>query len=110
MFSGKVTTRHRACGKATTLARSTGSAVYYFDDAQRAAAESSRVAYQRRLREAGFGEITTEIAPAPTFYYAEAYHQQYLAEESKRLLRAWRHRRLVPDWTPVLDMTVQFTS
>jgi peptide-methionine (S)-S-oxide reductase len=56
------------------------SAVYYFDDAQRAAAESSRVAYQRRLREAGFGEITTEIAPAPTFYYAEAYHQQYLAK------------------------------
>ncbi len=56
------------------------SAVYYFDDAQRAAAESSRVAYQRRLQEAGYGEITTEIAPAPTFYYAEAYHQQYLSK------------------------------
>ena len=56
------------------------SVVYYFDDAQRAAAESSRVAYQRRLREAGYGEITTEIAPAPTFYYAEAYHQQYLSK------------------------------
>ena len=56
------------------------SAIYYFDDAQRAAAESSRVAYQRRLREGGYGEITTEIAPAPTFYYAEAYHQQYLSK------------------------------
>ena len=56
------------------------SAIYYFDDAQRAAAESSRVAYQRRLREGGYGEITTEIAPAPTFYYAEAHHQQYLSK------------------------------
>ncbi|MGQ0737196.1 MAG: peptide-methionine (S)-S-oxide reductase MsrA [Acidobacteriota bacterium] len=56
------------------------SAVYYFDAAQQAAAESSREAYQQRLREAGFGAISTEILPAPTFYFAEASHQQYLAK------------------------------
>jgi peptide-methionine (S)-S-oxide reductase len=56
------------------------SAIYYFDDQQRAAAERSRDAYQRELASAGFGAITTEIGPAPMFYYAEAYHQQYLAK------------------------------
>lgn len=56
------------------------SALYYFDDSQRAAAEASRTAYQKRLQEAGYGEITTEIAAAPTFYYAETYHQQYLSK------------------------------
>ena len=56
------------------------SAIYYYDDSQRAAAESSREAYQKQLRSAGYGDITTEIAPAPTFYYAEDYHQQYLAK------------------------------
>jgi peptide-methionine (S)-S-oxide reductase len=56
------------------------SAIYYFDEAQRESAEASRVAYQQRLREAGYGEITTEIAAAPTFYYAEPYHQQYLSK------------------------------
>jgi len=55
------------------------SAIYYADDAQRAAAEASRDAYQERLNAAGHGEITTEIAPAGPFYYAEDYHQQYLA-------------------------------
>jgi peptide-methionine (S)-S-oxide reductase len=55
------------------------SAVYYHER-QRAAAEASRDAYQQRLRAAGYGEITTEIAPAPVFYYAEGYHQQYLAK------------------------------
>jgi peptide-methionine (S)-S-oxide reductase len=54
------------------------SAIYYVDDEQRKAAEASRDAYQARLREAGYGEITTEIAPAPPFYFAEDYHQQYL--------------------------------
>ena len=54
--------------------------VYYFDDAQRAAAERSREAYQERLRGGGYGHITTEILPAPEFYYAEDYHQQYLAK------------------------------
>ncbi len=56
------------------------SAIFYFDDEQRQAAEQSRQAYQRRLTEAGYGEITTEIVPAPEFYYAEEYHQQYLAK------------------------------
>jgi peptide-methionine (S)-S-oxide reductase len=56
------------------------SAVYALDDAQRAAAEASRQAYQAQLSVAGFGEITTEIEPAGAFYYAEDYHQQYLAK------------------------------
>jgi len=54
------------------------SAVYWRDEAQRRAAEASRQAYQAALRASGHGEITTEIAPAPEFYYAEEYHQQYL--------------------------------
>jgi peptide-methionine (S)-S-oxide reductase len=56
------------------------SAVYWHGERQRLAAEVSRAAYQRRLREAGYGEITTEIREAPEFYYAEGYHQQYLAK------------------------------
>ena len=56
------------------------SAVYCDGEEQRRAAEASRSAYQEVLRGAGFGEITTEIAPAGPFYYAEAYHQQYLAK------------------------------
>jgi peptide-methionine (S)-S-oxide reductase len=56
------------------------SGIYTYDDAQRAAAEGSRDAYQRRLSEAGYGRITTEIAPAAEFYDAEDYHQQYLAK------------------------------
>jgi len=55
------------------------SAIYYFNDDQRRAAEASRDAFQKRLTAAGFGRITTEIAPAGEFYYAEEYHQQYLA-------------------------------
>ena len=55
------------------------SAIYTASDAQAEAAEASRRAYQTVLRGAGYGEITTEIAPAPAFYYAEDYHQQYLA-------------------------------
>jgi peptide-methionine (S)-S-oxide reductase len=56
------------------------SGIYYYDDAQRQAAEASRTAYQRRLEAAGYGGITTEILPAPEFYYAEDHHQQYLAK------------------------------
>src|SRR3954453_17924025 len=56
------------------------SAIYVADDAQRAVAEASRDAYQARLDEAGHGTITTEIAPAGEFFYAEPYHQQYLAK------------------------------
>jgi peptide-methionine (S)-S-oxide reductase len=57
------------------------STVYTTSDAQRAAAEASRAAFQGALAEAGHrGEITTEIREAPDFYYAEDYHQQYLAK------------------------------
>ena len=56
------------------------SGIYYFDDAQREAAERSRQAYQAQLSAAGFGGITTEIVPAGDFFYAEDYHQQYLAK------------------------------
>lgn len=56
------------------------SAIYYVDDAQRAAALASRDRYQERLRAAGYGDITTEIAPLGAFYYAEPYHQQYLGK------------------------------
>jgi peptide-methionine (S)-S-oxide reductase len=56
------------------------SAILWRDDAQRAAAQESRAAYQEMLTRAGLGEITTEIAPAGPFYYAEDYHQQYLAK------------------------------
>jgi len=56
------------------------SAIYCYGDAQRKAALASRDAYQLVLRKAGFGAITTEILDAPDFYYAEDYHQQYLAK------------------------------
>jgi peptide-methionine (S)-S-oxide reductase len=56
------------------------SALLWHGDAQRAAAQSSREAYQAMLTQAGHGEITTEIAEAGPFYYAEDYHQQYLAK------------------------------
>ena len=56
------------------------SGIYAFDTAQQQAAEASKAAYGRRLAEAGHGPITTEILPAPAFYYAEDYHQQYLGK------------------------------
>lgn len=56
------------------------SVIYTSSPEQQSAAEASRSAYQDRLTAAGYGRITTEIAPAPTFYYAEDYHQQYLAQ------------------------------
>jgi peptide-methionine (S)-S-oxide reductase len=56
------------------------SAIYATTDAQLATAKASRDMYQERLRGSGYGDITTEIREAPTFYYAEAYHQQYLAK------------------------------
>src|SRR5438046_2953879 len=56
------------------------SAIYTIDEAQRAAADASRERFQQELAKAGFGEITTEIAEAGPFYYAEPYHQQYLAK------------------------------
>ena len=56
------------------------SGIYTYDDAQKAAAGASKVAYGRALQAKGYGEITTEILPVPTFYFAEDYHQQYLAK------------------------------
>jgi peptide-methionine (S)-S-oxide reductase len=56
------------------------SGIYSYTDAQREAAERSREMYQERLRAGGYGRITTEIMEAPEFYYAEDYHQQYLAK------------------------------
>ncbi|MEM6730095.1 MAG: peptide-methionine (S)-S-oxide reductase MsrA, partial [Myxococcota bacterium] len=56
------------------------SAIYAYSPEQLEAAKSSKAAYQERLVEAGFGEITTEIRTAPEFFYAEEYHQQYLAK------------------------------
>ena len=54
------------------------SGIYTFDDDQAGAAAASKAMYEERLRAAGHGAITTEIRPAPAFYYAEDYHQQYL--------------------------------
>ena len=56
------------------------SGIYTFSDAQRQAAERSRDAFQEQLSKRGYGTITTEILPAPEFYYAEDYHQQYLSK------------------------------
>ncbi|MCU0816126.1 MAG: peptide-methionine (S)-S-oxide reductase MsrA [Cypionkella sp.] len=56
------------------------SGIYTYSPAQAEAAEASRVAYQAALTAAGRGKITTEILPVPVFYYAEDYHQQYLAK------------------------------
>jgi peptide-methionine (S)-S-oxide reductase len=55
------------------------SAIFYQSPEQEAEARESLAAYQKRLTEAGYGQITTEIAPAPGFYFAEDYHQQYLS-------------------------------
>ncbi len=56
------------------------SGIYTYDDEQAALAKASREAFQAALAGAGYGDITTEILPAPEFYYAEDYHQQYLAK------------------------------
>lgn len=56
------------------------SGIYYYSPVQKQLAEASSVVYQTQLSAAGLGQITTEIIPAPEFYYAEDYHQQYLAK------------------------------
>lgn len=56
------------------------SGIYTFTEAQRAVAQASTVEYQKMLTEGGFGSITTEVVPAPEFYFAEDYHQQYLSK------------------------------
>jgi len=56
------------------------SGIYTFSDEQLKLAQESEAQFQANLKEAGFGEITTEVMPVPEFYYAEHYHQQYLAK------------------------------
>ena len=56
------------------------SAVYFYNEEQKQQAEEGLAAYQQRLENAGYSAITTEIKDAPPFYYAEEYHQQYLAK------------------------------
>ena len=56
------------------------SGLYYFSEAQKKIAEETKASYEQRLQAAGFGPITTEVLPAPEFYFAEEYHQQYLAK------------------------------
>ena len=72
------------------------SAIYWDTEERPEAAERTRDAYAERLREAGYGEITTEIAPAGPFYYAEDYHQQYLHKNPCGYCGARRHRRQLP--------------
>jgi peptide-methionine (S)-S-oxide reductase len=59
------------------------SAIFTYTEAQLAQAVASRATYQEALSQAGWGRITTEIRPAPPFYFAEAYHQQYLAKNPR---------------------------
>ncbi|MDJ0798070.1 MAG: peptide-methionine (S)-S-oxide reductase MsrA [Calothrix sp. MO_167.B12] len=56
------------------------SGIYVYSESQKQAAQASQGIYQQALKDAGYGEITTEILDAPEFYYAEGYHQQYLAK------------------------------
>ena len=59
------------------------SGIYVYDEAQKAAAEASKAAYQQALKAQGYDAITTEIRDVPEFYFAEAYHQQYLAKNPR---------------------------
>ena len=59
------------------------SGIYTYGDAQARAAQASKEAYEAMLRRSGYGGITTEILPAPEFYFAEDYHQQYLAKNPR---------------------------
>ena len=96
--SGRATTRPRACARATTWAPSIAPASTSTRPAQRAAAEASQGDLSRRRSRPGrYGAITTEIVAAPRFYFAEDYHQQYLAKNPTWLLRPRRHRRQLPD-------------
>jgi peptide-methionine (S)-S-oxide reductase len=56
------------------------SGIYYFTEEQRQAAEAAKASYEKALKARGLGPVTTEILPAPEFYFAEDYHQQYLAK------------------------------
>ena len=94
--SGRSTTRRRACARATTSAPSTGRRSTSYGPDQKRVAEASRDAYQRELAKAGYGAITTEIVDAPEFYFAEDYHQQYLAKNPNGYCPGPLDRRLLP--------------
>ena len=73
------------------------SAIYTFNDAQRKAADASKAAYQKALAAKGLGAITTEIAPRRRILFRRGLSSAVSGQESGRLLRAWRHRRVLPD-------------
>ncbi|MBW4661757.1 MAG: peptide-methionine (S)-S-oxide reductase MsrA [Drouetiella hepatica Uher 2000/2452] len=77
------------------------SGIYAYSEAQKAIAEASREAYQQALSAAGYGKITTEILDAPEFYYAEAYHQQYLAKNPNGYCGLGGTKVCLPEVSPV---------
>ena len=95
--SGRTTTRPRACARATTSAPSTARASTPPRRRRRRPRRSPRRCIGKALAAKRYGAVTTEILDAPPFYFAEDYHQQYLAKNPARLLRARRHRRVVSD-------------
>jgi peptide-methionine (S)-S-oxide reductase len=78
--SGRATTRRRACGRATTWAPSTARASTPIPMRRPRPPRPRGTPSRPRLRAAGYGRVTTEILPAPEFFHAEDYHQQYLAK------------------------------
>ena len=94
---GEPRSRRRACGRATTSARSTGRRSTATSPEQQRAAEASREAYQDRLTAAGYGRITTEIARRAAVLLRRGLSPAVSGEESRRLLRHRRHRRELSD-------------
>ncbi len=80
------------------------------DDAQRAAAEASRDAYQARLTAAGFGSITTEIVEADRFFYAEDYHQQYLDKNPRGYCPNHATGVILPDDSSIPSRPLQYVD
>ena len=76
-------TRPRGCARGTTSARSTARPLYWTTPAQQEAALASKARYAMALAQSGYAMITTELAEAGEFYYAETYHQQYLARNPR---------------------------
>ncbi len=79
------------------------SGIYVYSDSQRKLAEASRDAYQQALNAAGYGTITTEIVDAPEFYYAENYHQQYLAKNPNGYCGIGGTKVACPAMTPTVE-------
>lgn len=83
------------------------SAIYTTSDAQLQAAEASRAMYDAELRKAGFGAVTTEIAPAGPYYFAEGYHQQYLHKVPNGYCPHTSTGVACPAWRPVQAQVAQ---